>query len=68
MIMTKRKTEKVEMRVTPEQKAQMLFLANACGFEGNLSKLLKEALVTYTWEKYSMDIEKAKEITRIIQL
>lgn len=60
------KTSKIELRVSPEQKEVITKLAYDFGFDGNTSKLIKEALSNMVWQRYSTDIEKARELSRKI--
>lgn len=66
--MTKVKTEKIELRVSPDQKKVIQDLAIKFGFEGNVSSMFKDALCDYIWSKYSTDVDQARELTRVINL
>lgn len=64
--MTRRKFEKIELRVSQEQKDIIKTLAIDSNFDGVVADLLKAALVDYVWKIYPTD--KAKELSRIIDM
>lgn len=54
------KTEKIEIRVTPDEKA--VIKVAAAHIDVNVSRLLKIAFYDWIWANYS--IEEAKEMTK----
>ncbi len=66
--MTRLKTDKVEIRYTPDQKAAVKKLSYDLGYEGNISDMYRNALEEYVQLIYAADPDRAREIIRAIRV